>query len=143
MDKPRKLIMNSRFLAPDQEHSGPAFECIRDLKQTTAGLEGFWKTTTALEGFWTKLQRIPRSLVAPPKGGPADILISFIKPIKIYRKLLEMVGVYPTYVLQAGAFLARAFVVFLKSRSLVNTNFTDSEIRMHDEKQICSPIPLF
>ena len=68
----REIDGNSWFLAPDQKHSGLAFECIRDLKQTTAGLEGFWKTTTGLEGFWTKLQRMLRSLVAPPKGGPAD-----------------------------------------------------------------------
>ena len=43
----------------------------------------------------------------------------YIKPIKTYRKLLgmvgngwEIVGVYPTYVLRSGAFLAGAFFFF-------------------------------
>ena len=78
MDKPRKLGAIPAFWPQVRNILADLLNVgIRDLKQTTAGLEGFWKTTTALESFCTKPQRMPRSLAAPPKGVPADIQIYF------------------------------------------------------------------
>ena len=65
----------------------------------------------------------------------------------------EMVGVNPTYVLQAGAFLAEveegSFTfpthdgTTIKKRSRWANGNPDSEIRMHDGKPIVLPIPPF